>query len=248
MPKGNPQLEDGYTPIANELLEAFLQSDLSRQELKIVGAIFRQTYGWRRKEAEISITVFQKLTNLHRRHVQRAIMSLIEKNLISRSTGAEMKYGKAVYKYQISKKDCSQYGYSQTAEKRKTTVANTATEAVANTAPIKTIKTNDNTSYYQEPDEKKELHKQITEIFSLFRKVNPMIHYGHTTNRKSIEKMIKKFGFKKLKATVEYSNSIQGKQYAPTITTPYLLLTKLGELLIYYKKEKSPKKGGITIL
>lgn len=130
MPKGNPQLEDGYTPIANELLEAVLRSDLSRQESKILFAIMRQTYGWHRKEAPISYRLFRTITRLDLRHIQRAINALLEKEIISRRSGAKLKYGKPVYNYQISKKHCCQYGNS--------TVANRETEAVANAATIKT--------------------------------------------------------------------------------------------------------------
>lgn len=131
---GNPQLQDGYTPISNELLEALLRSDLGRHELLTIFAIMRQTYGWSRKEAVISVSMFVDLTGLHRRHVQRAIMSLLAKDLIGRSTGETMSFGKPVHKYVINKKICSQYGYR--------TVANRAIAAVANTAPNKSIKTN----------------------------------------------------------------------------------------------------------
>lgn len=82
-------------------------------------------------------------------------------------------------------------------------------------------------------------HKQIVEIFDLFKKINPMINFGHKTNRQAIQDMIKKFGFDKILATVKYSNSIQGKKYAPTITTPYHLKNKLGELRIYFEKNNN---------
>jgi phage replication O-like protein O len=241
MSKQNPQLEDGHFKIANDLWEFIIKSNISKDEFKVVGAIIRQTYGWNKKEAPISFSLFEKLTNIHRRNIQRAIILLLEKGLILRQQGTKLKFGKPVYNYQLVKKNwfkdnagCSQCDYSA--------VVNATTVAVVNATTIKYTKDNlnINTNVLTADDiEKKELNKQITEIFTLFREINPMIHYGHTTNRKAIEEMIKKFGFEKLKATVEYSNSIQGKKYAPTITTPYLLKIKLGELMSYAKRQNN---------
>ena len=130
MPKqGNPQLENGYTKIANELLEGILLADLNKEELKITMAIIRQTYGWGKKEAAISISTFELLTGIDRRHIARSLKTLLEREMISRVAGAKMKYGKPVYKYWLNKKSYCQYGNS--------TIANTATEAIANRAGIK---------------------------------------------------------------------------------------------------------------
>ena len=90
------------------MLEGILLAGLGSAEIKIILVIFRQTYGWSRKEAEISISFFERLTSLSRRHVVRAIRILLGKGLISRSTGAKMKYGQPVYKYVINKQNCCQ--------------------------------------------------------------------------------------------------------------------------------------------
>jgi len=132
MKNGNPQLENGYTKIANELLEGILLSDLSKDELKITIAIIRQTYGWGKKMEAISVSTFQVLTGIDRRHVSRTLKILLDKGMIERVAGAKMKFGKPVYKYGIIKKSYCQYGDS--------TIANTATEAIANMAHIKESK------------------------------------------------------------------------------------------------------------
>jgi hypothetical protein len=82
-------------------------------------------------------------------------------------------------------------------------------------------------------------NKQIAEIINIFKQINPTIDFGHKTNRRAAEELIKQFGFEKTHATTEYAVSIQGKQYAPTITTPYQLKIKLGDLMIYHKKESN---------
>jgi phage replication O-like protein O len=56
----NPQLEDGFTRISNEIMEALPMTRISGQELGFLLIILRRTYGWRRKEAVISLTEFAK--------------------------------------------------------------------------------------------------------------------------------------------------------------------------------------------
>ncbi len=83
--------------------------------------------------------------------------------------------------------------------------------------------------------------KQIAQIFKIFEQVNPTINYGNKTNRKSVVSMIKRFSFARLVRIAEYAVEVQGKKYAPSITTPYQLETKLGALMVYYKRENNNK-------
>ena len=82
----SPQLENGYTPIANELLEALFQSELSRCEYQIVLAIIRKTYGYHKKMAELSNSQLALMTGIDRRNVGRTIRALSEKNILLRGT------------------------------------------------------------------------------------------------------------------------------------------------------------------
>ena len=94
--------------------------------------------------------------------------------------------------------------------------------------------------------EKKLVFSQTNEIFSLFEKsVNPTIDYGHTGNRLAVSYLIKKFGYEPTTRLVKYAISVQGKDFAPTITTPYKLKLKLGELKIY--SDKQNKKKGLIL-
>ena len=82
----SPQLENGYTPIANELLEALFKSELSRCEYQIVLAIIRKTYGYHKKMAELSNSQLALMTGIDRRNVGRTIRALSEKNILLRGT------------------------------------------------------------------------------------------------------------------------------------------------------------------
>lgn len=86
---------------------------------------------------------------------------------------------------------------------------------------------------------------EIAQIFKIFyESVNPTINFGNKTQRGAVEAMITRIGFEKTKRMAEYAVSIQGEKYAPTITTPYVLKEKMGELIIYFKKNN---QGGSSI-
>ncbi len=89
----NPQAEDGHTDIANELLEALAKINLRPYETRTLWALLRKTYGWHKKEDQISLTQFQDITRLDRRHQRKALKTLYEKNIISRKEGYIVTYG-----------------------------------------------------------------------------------------------------------------------------------------------------------
>ena len=81
--ESSPQLEDGYTRIANELLEAISLYPFSGGEARVVLAILRSTYGYRgRKTVEISLAELAKRTNLSRRHVINILNNLRKSNVV----------------------------------------------------------------------------------------------------------------------------------------------------------------------
>lgn len=81
---GNPQKEDGFFPIANEIAEQMARTTLSAGESKILWAILRNSYGWQRKEVRMSYNGFARLTGLHRRNVQKVIVRLVDRNIITK--------------------------------------------------------------------------------------------------------------------------------------------------------------------
>lgn len=80
----NPQKENGHTDIANEIVEVLATINLRPYEWRTLWALWRKTWGWHKKEDRISLTQFQEITRLERRHQRKAIKSLIEKNIIIR--------------------------------------------------------------------------------------------------------------------------------------------------------------------
>lgn len=94
----SPQKENGYTAIANELLEALAMSRIPGESRQILDVIFRQTYGFNRKFDKISGSFFEQMTGIDRRHQSRAIKWLITHNVVvsnirGRGRGQITEYG-----------------------------------------------------------------------------------------------------------------------------------------------------------
>ena len=78
----SPQIENGYTRIANELLEALCKINLSAYESRILWTLIRKTYGFQKKTDRISLSQFSKETGLDRRHAHRALRNLEMRKVI----------------------------------------------------------------------------------------------------------------------------------------------------------------------
>ena len=78
----SPQLEDGYTRIANELVEALCVAMPGATEGQIIWAILRKTYGWKKKSDKISIGQLCELTGKSRRMIIYAMQNLEAKKII----------------------------------------------------------------------------------------------------------------------------------------------------------------------
>jgi len=78
----NPQCENGYTKIANELLSALCRIRINGEATQILYVIFRKTYGYNKKRDRISLSQFCLLTGLKKPNVCRAIKKLIAMKLI----------------------------------------------------------------------------------------------------------------------------------------------------------------------
>lgn len=78
----NPQLEDGYIRIANEIWQALRKIRIPGEAMQILMVILEETYGWNRKEAMIQNKTFVEKTGISKQHVNRAISKLTELNLV----------------------------------------------------------------------------------------------------------------------------------------------------------------------
>jgi phage replication O-like protein O len=79
----SPQVEDGYTRIANELLEAIYSTGFNGTQFKILLCIIRYTYGFKRKSHDLSIGFISKATGVSRRYISAELSRLIDSKVIT---------------------------------------------------------------------------------------------------------------------------------------------------------------------
>ncbi|MDU3815766.1 MAG: replication protein [Pantoea sp.] len=114
-------IDDGYTRIANELLEAVMSADLTARQLKIVLAVIRKTYGFGKKLDRITNTQIAAITGIHHTHVCTAKNEMIAMNILI-SSGNQIGVNKVVSEWNS--------GISQVSE----TLAKSANKSLAKVA------------------------------------------------------------------------------------------------------------------
>ncbi|MEN6326035.1 MAG: replication protein [Syntrophomonas sp.] len=89
MPRGDREkfkadCADGFTKIANLLLEALALAKLNGVQKGICMFIFRRTFGWNRTEDAITLGEFAEACGSSRAYISRQLSELIKKNIICR--------------------------------------------------------------------------------------------------------------------------------------------------------------------
>lgn len=106
-------MNDNYTPLHNEILEALAKINLAPYETRVLFVIWRKTYGFidpktnqRKKQDWIAGSQISKMTGLDRRLVYRALQGLKKKNVISRDdkkTGFSKEFMKLMSSVEMTK-------------------------------------------------------------------------------------------------------------------------------------------------
>ena len=118
--------DNGYTRLANDLYDALIGANLTKNQAKVAHAICRKTYGFNKKTDRISDSQISELTNLPRQKVNTAKNELITMNVIIK-IGREIGPNKAISEW---KTWCHQNSDNVTK-----TVTKTVTETVTAVSP-----------------------------------------------------------------------------------------------------------------
>ena len=233
------QLENGYTRIANEILEHLVNTALLGSEWQILVCIIRKTYGFQKREDKISLTQFQRFTKLSRPTVVKGIKNLIHRGILVKT---------ALLGYMLEK-DWENW------------VVNTALLVKHNDPASKDRLTKIGKHGFTHKRKKETYTKeiiygadalnQINEIIKAFESVNPAYTtlYANKTERGAVNKLISLIGFDKLKTFLLTLPKIISQPYAPKPTTPYQLLQDMGKLKAFIAQEgQKQSKHKITII
>lgn len=78
----NPQLEEGFTRIANVILDALARTKLNGSQHRIIDVIIRNTYGYNKKIAMLSDSYISKATGIHPKQINREINNLVTMGIV----------------------------------------------------------------------------------------------------------------------------------------------------------------------
>lgn len=229
----SPKKENGYTSIANEILERLVATPLPVRELQMVLFVIRKTYGHQKKQDLISYTQFELALNCSRPVVAKALQNLLLRRILVRTPLLAISFQKDYEKWVVA-----------------------PPLLVKNKSKIGRYAPTDTGSHAPTHKRKKEITKEIdnrpeaggvNDVFKIFYDtVNPNINYANKGSRDAAEFMIKKYGLTKTIEAAKFAVSVQSERYAPTITTPYQLKEKLAAL-IKFKLGQTQQKGTLVL-
>lgn len=108
------QPENGYTRIADELLERVPRYKFNGTQLRIILIVWRYTYGFGRKDHEMSISFFSNATGLGKTQIDRELKNLIGRNVLvitqhsSYTQSRKLSFNKNYDEWGIEKADSQQ--------------------------------------------------------------------------------------------------------------------------------------------
>ncbi|WP_342576561.1 replication protein [Paenibacillus sp. FSL M8-0142] len=77
-----PQLEDGYTRIANAILEEVARRKLNGTQYSILLTVWRYTYGFNRKDCALSVSFIREAIEGDLKGVKRELANLIDRRIL----------------------------------------------------------------------------------------------------------------------------------------------------------------------
>ena len=151
MSKQKADLEDGYTRIANSLLEALYKTPILSRESRVLLFIIRQTYGFGHKSRELSNGFIAAGTGIDIKSVSKIVKGLVSANIIEKEQAQGRKPQIMGINTQIQKWTTIPKSDGNT------TVKSTVHKSDGNTIP----KSDGNTTVKSDPQIKKDINKDI---------------------------------------------------------------------------------------
>lgn len=234
----SPQKENGFTPIANEILEQLVKIHLLGAEISMVFFVIRKTWGYQKKEDIISFSQFQKGIGISRMTISKTIKNLVSRKILVKTPllGGNMsfKFNKDYDKWLVktpllvkSKWVTSKDAYTKTSK---------ATYTHKRKKEIYTKERSEETS-------------QIVELIDTFKEVNPSYSkfFANKSQRSACQRMLKTHGLEKLQKIIKFLPQSNVTQYMPVITTPVQLEDKFAQLATAWQKIKNSNNTKIIL-
>lgn len=260
------------TPTPNWLYNGEMKK-MTETELKVVLLVTRKTLGWfdpmiseRKLQGYISQSQFMEYTGKSHTAIAQAIQGCVEHgwviakdrkgnlcNTSEKRRRRKVRYQLgSVFTQKISKQES---GLDEDSDENLSNIL--AKSKQHNGTNLSNILDNTKETLTKETIQKNtprpsDSENEINQLFNLFyESINPGLNFGHKTNRAAARWLIEKEGLARALDIANYAISIQGKDFAPVITTPGQLKEKYSRLAIYAKKQRAEvtkKQGRVLVL
>ena len=225
-----PQLENGYTKIANEIFDNLSKIRIPGESGQVLAVIFRKTYGFHKKKDRISLSQFCVGTGLKKPNVCRAINKLLSMQLIIK---IDTNLGE-VYEFQKDHKKWVPLSKRITGKSLSKKIMSVIQKD--NASLSKKIHTKDTTTkdtYTKDNSNAVALRGDtgIITVIDLFKEVNKACadFYGNKTQRKFAQKLVDTYGQEKVDRVITALPTLNRKLYNKA-TTPKELWDKWAKI------------------
>lgn len=237
-----PQLEKGYTRIANEILEALGRIRISGEATQVLNVILRKTYGFGKKQDRISLSQFILATGMKKPTVCRAINKLLSMEII-------IKIDNELGEIYCIQKDFDEWKPLA----KKITLAKKIITVIKkdNSSLSKKIHTKETTTKETLTKERSGTSPLIPDVIKLFEGVNPACkkYYANTVQRQACQDLIETYSFEEVCKVIAILPKTNKIAYFPTINTPVQLWNdyqKLKDRLVQEKSKLSVKNATVA--
>lgn len=240
----NPQKENGYTPIANELLEALARIRISGEARQILDVIIRKTYGFNKPDDPISLSQFRLATGLHKSAVCKGLLKLKELNLITQkvtSIASSYSINKDFDTWKPLPKRRHQSPKGKSGSHQKVNQRNPKGD-IQKTLLQKTITKDTSTNVLgQSPDKR---NPEVQELWDYGLSLE-FSNNKQLLNRYAITRLLKGKTVEQLKKAARFSQDIRAEAYAPQVNNWLDLEEKYLKLRdwVVRQQAKAPPKG-----
>lgn len=112
----NPQIEEGHTKIANDIMDALISAELSGQEFRISLLVMRKTYGFNKSEDVISLSQMVKCTGISKVRCSQVVNRLQLMKILTVTENIngivkKYKFNKDFDKWGTVTKKCNRYSF-----------------------------------------------------------------------------------------------------------------------------------------
>lgn len=251
------------TPTPNELYNGEMRK-MSDTELRVVLVVTRATLGWeldhetgmRKKEDWISQKQLTQQTGKSNKAISTAIDSCVKKGWIEARDKEgnflmtpEDRARKRIF-YRLGRIFLSKIESAEvTSQDKKPQSSELAAKSgeVDDTNLVKKVHstkesiTKETIQNQAAPSAAGEKASLINELIEEFKSVNPSWRrlFGNKTQRACLQRLLDQHGAEKVRWLIQSLPASNKTAYAPTITTPFQLEERLGNLIAYWRKQKS---------